>query len=74
MFYQSVLDVCLLQPNKASSGIKTSQTSHDFGQKQAFKEKEQNFLMTACQDYTPGTSSSVNPQSVSEPRGLMSRS
>lgn len=57
--------------NKAFGGIKTSQTSHDLGQKQAFKEKEQNCLLTACQDPTLGTSSSVSPQSLSEPRGLL---
>lgn len=71
LFHPSVLNVCLLHPNKASAGIKTSQASHDLGQKQIFKEKEQNCLLTACQDQALGTSSSVNPQSVSEPRGLM---
>jgi hypothetical protein len=65
------MSVCLLHSNKAFGGIKTSQTSHDLGQKQAFKEKEQNCLLTACQDHTLGTSSSVSIQSMSEPRRLM---
>lgn len=71
LFHPSVLNVCLLHPNTASAGIKTFQASHDLGQKQALKEKEQNCLLTACQDQAPGNSSSVNSQSVSEPRGLL---
>lgn len=41
------------------------------GRARAFKEREQNCLVTACQDHTPGTSTTVNLQAISEPRGLM---
>lgn len=69
--YPSALDVCLLDPNKAWWQKNISSWSLFRAEQEPLKKKEQNCLVTACQDYTLGTSSTVNLQSVSEPRGLM---